>query len=445
MNTKSFLKYFLKYVFLFFMLTIELSNCTLTQYNNYNSNRRSWLTNNNRRRPSYSTRPRYTNNHSRPRPRNNNRPTPPTTPTPPTPPRNTTTTPTPTNSIRTNVSTLKGLSIKKHSKYGKYLTNEEGYSIYVNTKDKKGDISCYDDCALKWPPVMLKQSQKIMMGKGVDGDILYGIRGTDGRFQITYGGYALYYYVKDTKPFDRKGQGLEGKYYLIPDKGKPLKPDENDMILSDSGDRETKSLVMTGKADVDVIPDLIAIDFNVAKSNNSIEKAMKRVNKSSRKVIRYLSKIVPVKQINLIDKVVYSKASSSGSGMDKKFRVKFYFKLTLEDSDTDKIAEVIDLLKKYRIKYSTTYTISKDKLSEIKDSLYSKALKDAMENAYNVLKPMNMKIDKRNPVKFINLVSGGVQDITPVYNPNRGIYFPAGKNVNGMKVDAKVSVNYNVI
>ena len=85
------------------------------------------------------------------------------------------------------------------SRYGTVLFDGKGRALYGFTRDKRGKPStCYGACASAWP-VYYKPSA-IRAGKGVDPHLLGTVKRKDGRRQITYGGWPLYYYVGDTGP-----------------------------------------------------------------------------------------------------------------------------------------------------------------------------------------------------------------------------------------------------
>jgi predicted lipoprotein with Yx(FWY)xxD motif len=100
---------------------------------------------------------------------------------------------------------------------GKYLTGEEGKTLYIFKNDTVGDgkSSCYDACATNWPPMILDDSEKAVAGAGASGTIATITR-TDGKKQVTYNGAPLYYFAADAAAGDTKGQGLNGKWFVAP-------------------------------------------------------------------------------------------------------------------------------------------------------------------------------------------------------------------------------------
>ena len=86
------------------------------------------------------------------------------------------------------------------SRYGTVLFDGKGRVLYGFTRDKRGGPSrCYGACAAAWP-VYFKPGGKLTAGKGVRPKLLGTVKRKDGRLQITYNGWPLYYYVRDRSP-----------------------------------------------------------------------------------------------------------------------------------------------------------------------------------------------------------------------------------------------------
>jgi predicted lipoprotein with Yx(FWY)xxD motif len=86
------------------------------------------------------------------------------------------------------------------SRYGTVLFDGKGRVLYGFTHDKRGGPSrCYGPCATAWP-VYFKPNGKLTAGKGVRQKLLGTVKRKDGRLQVTYNGWPLYYYVGDKSP-----------------------------------------------------------------------------------------------------------------------------------------------------------------------------------------------------------------------------------------------------
>ena len=85
------------------------------------------------------------------------------------------------------------------SRYGTVLFDGKGRVLYGFTHDKRGKPSrCYGACARAWP-VYFKPST-LKAGKGVKQKLIGTVKRKNGRLQVTYNGWPLYYYVGDTSP-----------------------------------------------------------------------------------------------------------------------------------------------------------------------------------------------------------------------------------------------------
>jgi predicted lipoprotein with Yx(FWY)xxD motif len=95
----------------------------------------------------------------------------------------------------TSASTIKAAK----SRYGTVLFDGKGRALYGFTRDKRGKPStCYGACAAAWP--VYYKPRAIRAGNGVDPHLIGTVKRKDGRRQVTYGGWPLYYYVGDTSP-----------------------------------------------------------------------------------------------------------------------------------------------------------------------------------------------------------------------------------------------------
>lgn len=79
--------------------------------------------------------------------------------------------------------------------FGRVLVDGRGVPLYYFTRDKGTSSRCYGACAAAWP-VTYAKGRPVARG-GVKRSLLGRQRRSDGRFQATYAGHALYYYVRD--------------------------------------------------------------------------------------------------------------------------------------------------------------------------------------------------------------------------------------------------------
>lgn len=105
-----------------------------------------------------------------------------------------------------------GLQVMENEKVGKYLTDSEGMTLYLFTKDEKGVSNCKGRCLKNWPAFNAKDFE---VPEGYEkGDFGTITREDTGKKQLTYKGYPLYYFVKDKAKGDMNGQGVKDVWYV---------------------------------------------------------------------------------------------------------------------------------------------------------------------------------------------------------------------------------------
>jgi predicted lipoprotein with Yx(FWY)xxD motif len=88
------------------------------------------------------------------------------------------------------------LTLRK-SQYGPILFDGRGRALYLFTSDRRGKPpTCYGDCARAWP-VYYAPKGGLKAGAGVKASLLKTVKRRDGRLQVTYNGWPLYYYVDE--------------------------------------------------------------------------------------------------------------------------------------------------------------------------------------------------------------------------------------------------------
>ena len=96
---------------------------------------------------------------------------------------------------------------------GKFLTGEDGKTLYIFTPDSKDTTTCVDACAAKWPPFTIGADDTLKPGDGVTGALTTFAR-PDGTLQVEINGLPLYYFAADSKAGDTTGQGVGGKWFV---------------------------------------------------------------------------------------------------------------------------------------------------------------------------------------------------------------------------------------
>jgi predicted lipoprotein with Yx(FWY)xxD motif len=95
---------------------------------------------------------------------------------------------------------------------GTILTDQDGRSLYMYTKDDVGISNCYQGCAVAWPPLMAQAAPQLPAN--LPGAIGTTTR-TDGGVQVTYNGMPLYYWASDQQPGDTTGQNVGGVWFVV--------------------------------------------------------------------------------------------------------------------------------------------------------------------------------------------------------------------------------------
>jgi predicted lipoprotein with Yx(FWY)xxD motif len=84
----------------------------------------------------------------------------------------------------------------RSSKYGRIVFDGSNRALYAFTRDRRGKPStCYGACAAAWPPYIV--SGRLTAGTGTKRALFGTTRRRDGRRQLTYRGWPLYYYAHD--------------------------------------------------------------------------------------------------------------------------------------------------------------------------------------------------------------------------------------------------------
>ena len=87
-------------------------------------------------------------------------------------------------------------------------TGANGMTLYTFDKDQGAESTCYDDCAVNWPPYLA--------GEGVSkGEGWATTDRKDGAKQWTYNGRPVYYFAGDKVAGDTNGEGKGGVWHMV--------------------------------------------------------------------------------------------------------------------------------------------------------------------------------------------------------------------------------------
>lgn len=87
------------------------------------------------------------------------------------------------------------------------LTGSNGMTLYTFDKDAVGKSACNGPCATNWPPLYVAE------GAAPSGEYSIVIR-DDGKKQWALKGKPLYFWIKDQKPGDRAGDGVNNVWHV---------------------------------------------------------------------------------------------------------------------------------------------------------------------------------------------------------------------------------------
>lgn len=112
------------------------------------------------------------------------------------------------------------IMVAKNDTLGSFLVDDKGMTLYLYTKDTPNTTVCYDKCATAWPPLLTTGAP--VAGDGADDSKLGTTTRKDGSIQVTYNGWPLYYFAKDTKAGDTTGQSVGSVWFVISPDGEQI-------------------------------------------------------------------------------------------------------------------------------------------------------------------------------------------------------------------------------
>jgi len=114
--------------------------------------------------------------------------------------------------------TVATLTAKTIPKMGQVVTDGAGKTLYRFDKDgsKPAKSNCDGQCAVTWPPML---SEAIPTLQGIDPALVGTVIRSDGKQQVTLGGWPLYTYAPEG-PGQWKGQAIGGTWFVSDATGK---------------------------------------------------------------------------------------------------------------------------------------------------------------------------------------------------------------------------------
>ena len=96
---------------------------------------------------------------------------------------------------------------------GRYITDAQGRTLYLFTRDNGTTSACEGNCLTVWPP-LVQAAGTPALAPGLGGTVGVAVQ-SDGRRQVTYNGKLLYYYRSDNAPGDTTGQNVGGVWFVV--------------------------------------------------------------------------------------------------------------------------------------------------------------------------------------------------------------------------------------
>ena len=128
------------------------------------------------------------------------------------------------------------VAVATHPEHGVVLTDAEGMTLYLFTKDSRGESVCYDGCADAWPPLTVEEPPTVP--EGLPGEVTT-VERDDGSTQVAYGGMPLYYWQGDRRPGDATGQGVNDVWFVVHPSCEGASADRPDSTSADATETAT--------------------------------------------------------------------------------------------------------------------------------------------------------------------------------------------------------------
>jgi predicted lipoprotein with Yx(FWY)xxD motif len=91
----------------------------------------------------------------------------------------------------------------------------KGMTLYWFTPDKAGQVTCTAGCLAVWPPLEMSDTTTKPTGDSAVTGKLATVTNPNGKAQVTYNGWPLYFYAKDKAAGDTTGQNVGQKWFVV--------------------------------------------------------------------------------------------------------------------------------------------------------------------------------------------------------------------------------------
>lgn len=104
---------------------------------------------------------------------------------------------------QSNIKVDNFIAVQKNSSYGNYLSEPDGQTLYIYSKDTFNKSNCSGECLKLWPPYLETNQSNSNL------PINFGVIKSASGLQYTYKGQPLYTYIND-KTDQINGQNVGG-------------------------------------------------------------------------------------------------------------------------------------------------------------------------------------------------------------------------------------------
>jgi predicted lipoprotein with Yx(FWY)xxD motif len=98
------------------------------------------------------------------------------------------------------------VQILETDEFGPILVDSECRTLYVFKEDSEGEPTCFDECAVEWPPLFVPDDSVPPLADELDPSPFSVVDHADGPM-LKVGDWPLYYFEDDTEPGEITGQG----------------------------------------------------------------------------------------------------------------------------------------------------------------------------------------------------------------------------------------------
>jgi len=117
------------------------------------------------------------------------------------------------------------VQIVETDEYGPILVDGECRTLYGFMQDADGEPTCVDDCATKWPPLLVDDESVPPLADELDPSLFSVVDHPDGPM-LKVGDWPLYHFSGDTAPGDITGQGMGGVWFVVAPDGTLVETEE---------------------------------------------------------------------------------------------------------------------------------------------------------------------------------------------------------------------------